>query len=124
MSTQTAVHRFALTALLIIVLEPLAASPVHAQQAASASKPAAKTSAATQPTESQTKARAILMQMAQFLGATPRFSMRMRAGYDAAQSSGQKIEFAETSKITVWLNPLVPGRSRTTSTPCSSTRRV
>jgi hypothetical protein len=101
MSTQTAVHRFALTALFIIVLAPLGASPIHAQQAPSASKPAAKTSAATQPTESQTQARAILMQMAQFLGTTPRFSVRLSAGYDAVQSSGQKIEFAETSRIIV-----------------------
>ena len=100
MTTQTAVHRFALRTLFIAVLASLTASPIQAQQAAT-SKPAAKTSAATQPTESQTQARAILMQMAQYLGTTPRFSVRLTGGYDAVQSSGQKIEFAETSRVTV-----------------------
>ena len=52
-------------------------------------------------TESQTQARAILMRMADYLGGAKAFSVSMRAGYDAVQKSGQKIEFSEARKITL-----------------------
>ena len=41
------------------------------------------------------------MRMADFLGGTQRFSVSVRAGYDAVQKSGQKIEFGEMRKVTV-----------------------
>ena len=93
-----ALRRLALTSLLI-VLASLAASPARSQPASGSKSPAK--AVAPQPTESQTRARAILMQMAEFISTTPRFSVSLRAGYDAVQGSGQKIEFAETQQITV-----------------------
>ncbi len=72
-----------------------AALPVHAQQAAPAAKKA--------PAASQTQvlAREILMRMAAYLGGAKGYSVSLRAGYDAVQKSGQKIEFNESRKITL-----------------------
>ena len=75
----------------------LAAGLAHAQQPASA-KPAP---AAAAVTESQAQASAILMRMADFLGGAQRFSFSVRGGYDAVQTSGQKIEFSEVRTITL-----------------------
>lgn len=50
---------------------------------------------------SQVQARAILMKMAQFLEGTQSFHVILRAGYDAVQPSGQKIEFAENRTVTL-----------------------
>jgi hypothetical protein len=75
----------------------LAANLAYAQQPA----PGKKTPAAAAVTESQAQANAILMRMAEFLGGTQRFSVSLRAGYDAVQKSGQKIEFNEMRKITL-----------------------
>jgi hypothetical protein len=50
---------------------------------------------------SASRARAILMRMAQFLAGTPRFRVSLRAGYDAVQPSGQKIEFQESRTVTL-----------------------
>jgi hypothetical protein len=52
-------------------------------------------------TESQAQARAILMRMADYLSSTKTFSVGLRGAYDAVQSSGQKIEYGETRKITL-----------------------
>jgi hypothetical protein len=52
-------------------------------------------------TESQAEASAILTRMAEFLGGAHGFSVTVRAGYDAVQRSGQKIEFGETRKVTL-----------------------
>ena len=93
-----ALRRLALTSLLI-VLASVATSPARSQQASGSKSPAKAVS--PQPTESQTRARAILMQMAEFISTTARFSVSLRTGYDAVQGSGQKIEFAETQQITV-----------------------
>jgi hypothetical protein len=41
------------------------------------------------------------MRMADFLGGAQRFSVGVRAGYDAVQQSGQKIEFGEMRKVTL-----------------------
>jgi hypothetical protein len=41
------------------------------------------------------------MRMADFLGGTQRYSVSVRAGYDAVQKSGQKIEFGEIRKVTL-----------------------
>jgi len=75
----------------------LAAGLAHAQQPA----PVKKAPAATAVTESQAQANAILMRMADFLGGAQRFSVSVRAGYDAVQNSGQKIEFGEMRKVTL-----------------------
>jgi len=72
----------------------LAASPASAQQSAPARKAPAQT-------ESQTQARAILMRMADYLAGQKALSVSMRAGYDAVQKSGQKIEYSEARKITL-----------------------
>jgi hypothetical protein len=72
----------------------LAASLAHGQAPAPAKKAAA-------PTESQVQAGAILTRMAEYLAGAQRFSVSVRAGYDAVQASGQKIEFGETRTLTL-----------------------
>lgn len=92
---KSAISRRAL-AIRAIVLASLAlavALPVHAQQAAAAQKKAPA------PSESQVMAREILMRMAAHLGGAGKFSVSLRAGYDAVQKSGQKIEFNEIRKV-------------------------
>ena len=69
------------------------AGPAHSQQAPARKAPAAA--------ESQAQAREILMRMAGYLGGAPAYSVSLRAGYDAVQKSGQKIEFNESRKITL-----------------------
>jgi hypothetical protein len=69
-----------------------AAGPALAQPAAPAGK--APGAAATKE-----QAREILMRMAGVLGGAQRFSVSVRAGYDAVQKSGEKIEFGETRKV-------------------------
>jgi hypothetical protein len=69
------------------------ALPAHAQQAAPAAKKAPAAS------ETQALAREILMRMAAYLGGAKDYSVSLRAGYDAVQKSGQKIEFNEARKI-------------------------
>lgn len=93
MSSKSDTGRFAAGALLAAALA-LAAVQAQAQTA-----PAKKAPAAAAPTESQTQARAILMRMAEFLAGTQRFSVSVRADYDAVQTSGQKIEFGENRKV-------------------------
>ena len=75
----------------------LAAGLAHAQQPA----PGKQAPAAAPVTETQAQASAILTRMADFLGGAQRFSVSMRAGYDAVQKSGQKIEFGDTRKVTL-----------------------
>jgi hypothetical protein len=75
----------------------LAAGFAYSQQPA----PEKKAPAAAAVTESQAQANAILMRMAEFLAAAPRFSVSVRGGYDAVQASGQKIEFGESRMITL-----------------------
>jgi hypothetical protein len=75
----------------------LAAGLAFAQQPA----PGKNAPAAAAVTETQAQANTILMRMADFLGGAQRFSVSVRAGYDAVQKSGQKIEFGEVRKITL-----------------------
>jgi len=75
----------------------LAAGLAHAQQPARGKQ----APAAAPVTETQAQASAILTRMADFLGGAQRFSVSMRAGYDAVQKSGQKIEFGDTRKVTL-----------------------
>jgi hypothetical protein len=79
----------------LAALALFAAIPVHAQQAAPAAKKAPAAS------ETQVLAREILMRMAAYLGGAKGYSVSLRAGYDAVQKSGQKIEFNESRKITL-----------------------
>jgi hypothetical protein len=65
------------------------------------------------------EALALIQGMAKFLAATPRFSVTIRSGYDAVQSSGQKIEFGELRRIVVDR----PGRVRIDSEPSDGNRR-
>jgi hypothetical protein len=88
--------------ILLAVVALAAAGPAQAQQATPAkSAPVARAPAAPTVTESQTQARAILMRMAELIAGTQRLSVSLRAGYDAVQASGQKIEFAESRTITL-----------------------
>src|ERR1700675_4102559 len=69
----------------------------YAQQPA----PRKQAPAAAAETETQAQARAILMRMGDFLAGAQRFSVTVRAGYDAVQKSGQRIEFGDMRKVTV-----------------------
>ena len=75
-------------ALFAAMLALAVAGPAHSQKA-----PA--------QTDLQVQAREILMRMAGYLGGAQSYSVSLRAGYDAVQKSGQKIEFGETRKITL-----------------------
>ena len=50
-------------------------------------------------TEQDPEAKAILMEMAEFLAKAPAFSVTLRSGYDAIQEDGQYIEFGEKRRI-------------------------
>jgi hypothetical protein len=52
-------------------------------------------------TQSQQHARELLLGMARFLGGTPKFEVKLRAGYEVVQADGQKIEFGERRDISV-----------------------
>jgi hypothetical protein len=69
--------------------------------AAQQTAPGKQALAAAEMTEAQAQASGILMRMADFLASAPRFSVTVRAGYDAVQKSGQKIEFGEMRTVTL-----------------------
>jgi hypothetical protein len=72
------------------------------QQAAPAQNPAQNPAAqASAPTESQQRAREILMRMAAFMAGSPNFSVNVASNYDVLQASGQKIEFGERRSVLV-----------------------
>ena len=75
----------------------LAVGVAYAQQPAAGKQ----APAAAAVTESQARANAILLRMADFIGGAQRFSVSVRGGYEAVQTSGQKIEFSEVRTITV-----------------------
>jgi len=89
------IRSLALRTASLAALALAAALPLHAQQAAPAAKKAPAAS------ETQVLAREILMRMAAYLGGAQGYSVNLRAGYDAVQKSGQKIEFNESRKITL-----------------------
>lgn len=95
-------HHVASAALIASVVALAAASQAYSQEPAPAKK--AATAAAPKRavlTESEMQAHTILKRMADFVSGTQRFSVSLRAGYDAVQKSGQKIEFGENRKITL-----------------------
>lgn len=51
---------------------------------------------------SQSGALALLMQSAEFLAGAKQLSVNIRAGYDVLQETGQKIEFEESRKLTLF----------------------
>ena len=53
----------------------------------------------TPAVEQDPEARAILLQMANFMAKAPAFSVTIRSGYDAIQADGQYIEFGERRRI-------------------------
>jgi hypothetical protein len=57
--------------------------------------------AAAATTESQREASAILAAMGKYLAGLQSFTCSVRAGYDVVQSTGQKIEFGETRRVTM-----------------------
>ena len=88
--------RIGMKALCVSAAMLAATGALHAQQISPAKKPADATE-----TESQAQARDILMRMAEFMARTQHFSVTVRGGYDSVQESGQKIEFAESRKVTL-----------------------
>ncbi len=60
---------------------------------------AADPSPATAATPQDPAARALLLNMANFIARAPGLSLTMRSGYDAVQADGQRIEFGERRKI-------------------------
>ena len=106
MSAGTSILRFAGSVALVLTSVLVAAGHAYSQQPepaktapAAATKKKAPVPAAT--TESQKQAQAILMRMAEFLSVAQRLSVSVRGGYDAVQTSGQRIEFGETRKVTL-----------------------
>jgi hypothetical protein len=67
---------------------------------AACGRPEPAAPASQQPTEPP-DARAVLMDMAEFLAGSERFSVTVKTRYDVLQDSGQKIEFGEVRRITV-----------------------
>lgn len=78
----------------------LAAAPATCAAAAQA-QPAAAATASTPEAARQAQARAVMMNMAQFLANLPRFQVSIRSGYDVVQPSGQKIAFHEDRLVTL-----------------------
>ena len=87
-------HRWSLAAR-ALCLAALALAAATAAQA----QPAARK--APEPTAAQAQAREILMRMAAYLGGAEKYSVSLRAGYDAVQKNRQKIEFNEARRITL-----------------------
>src|SRR5688572_17144947 len=67
--------------------------------AAAQGKPEAKGAAGS--SDSQVNARAILKRMSETLAQAQAFSVRAHAYYDVVQRSGEKVEFADSRRITL-----------------------
>jgi len=87
----------------LMIAAALLAAPAVGADAPAAGAAATATSTGTSPatTESQREAAAILKSMAEYMAGLQSFTCTFRAGYDVVQSSGQKIEFGETRRITM-----------------------
>ena len=75
----------------------MATGLAYSQQAA----PGTRSPATITMSESQVQANAILLRMADFLSGAQAFSVNVQGNYDAIQADGQKIEFADTRKLTL-----------------------
>jgi hypothetical protein len=96
-STRTRVTPLLIAALLL----PLPALSRDDTKASPASPPASQAPAPQALTESQQRATALLAAMANHLAGLQNLSVSFRDGYDVVQSSGQKVEFGETRRITL-----------------------
>lgn len=79
---------------IVLVLTGLLAFPAGADETPVAAL-------AESPSDSQQQARSLLLGMASFLAGQSAFSLKLLAGYDVVQPSGQKIEFIESRAITL-----------------------
>jgi hypothetical protein len=95
----TETWRCAAKVLCISAVVLIAAPPTYSAHAQEESP--ARIAAAGSEIASHAQARAILMNMAEFLAGTPSFRVSLRGGYDAVQPSGQKIEFGENRTVTL-----------------------
>jgi hypothetical protein len=87
--------------LMAALLLPLP-SQSHAEPSAVAATATDDQAPAKQPvTESQRRAKELLAAMANHLAGLPSLSVSFRDGYDVVQSTGQKVEFGETRRITL-----------------------
>lgn len=91
--------RIAPLAWLAVTSVVLMARPVFGAQEQGASPP--PVAAPTVATESQREAAMLLQGMAQYLAGLQAFSVDFRSGYDVVQTTGQKIEFGESRRVTM-----------------------
>lgn len=77
------------------------ANHVQAQAATKPAAPPVGSAAPVPAADPQRDAQAILKRMAEFVAGTKSFSVSVLGGYDAVQTSGQKIEFGESRKVTL-----------------------
>ena len=96
-STCTRVAPLLIAALML----PLPALSRDDTKASPASPPASQAPAPQPLTESQQRATTLLAAMANHLAGLQNLSVSFRDGYDVVQSSGQKVEFGETRRITL-----------------------
>jgi hypothetical protein len=90
--------------ILSLVLAALlsAQSAFGGDEPSNAAGPVASSAAtAAAMTESQREASAILAAMGKYLAGLQSFTCTLRAGYEVVQSTGQKIEFGETRRVTM-----------------------
>jgi hypothetical protein len=83
-------------------LIPLLVAGCAQEQAAVRPQPVSAVSSATLPVAAAERdPEKILMQMAEFLARTPKYSVAINSSYEVVQASGQKIEFGEARKVSV-----------------------
>ena len=87
--------------LIAALMLPLPALSRDDTKASPASPPASQAPAPQPLTESQQRATALLAAMANHLAGLQNLSVSFRDGYDVVQSTGQKVEFGETRRITL-----------------------
>jgi len=87
---------------LTIAAALLASTPALAADVPSGAAATPPPAAAAAPTtDSQREAAALLKAMTEYLAGLKSFTVTIRGGYDVAQSTGQKIEFGETRRLTI-----------------------
>ncbi len=95
-------YNWSLMRSVLCAIAPLIMVGCAQEQAAIRPQPSASISSeATAVAEMERDAKTILMNMAEFLAKTPRYSVNLTGSYEVLQESGQKIEFGETRRITV-----------------------
>ncbi|MGZ8183688.1 MAG: DUF2092 domain-containing protein [Methylobacter sp.] len=96
------IYDWSLKRSVLCALAPLIMTGCAQEQVAIRPQPAAAVSSAATPVaETKRDAKTILMNMAEFLAKSPRFTVNLTSSYEVLQESGQKIEFGENRRITV-----------------------